>query len=60
MVRRITYICDMCGSEFPYEIKADEHDRPMLLRLRNWEVCSRCVKKFVAIIEQHRAENIKM
>lgn len=49
-MRKITYICDCCGREYPYELKAGDKDRSILATVLNKELCRRCLKKAIELL----------
>lgn len=43
-MRKIIYQCDKCKREYPYELRAGENDRAILVRRFEWEFCRICDK----------------
>lgn len=51
-MRKVKYICDCCGKEYPYELTVKDNDRGVLLRIPELgvEICRKCklrVKEFI-------------
>jgi hypothetical protein len=57
MGRKIIYQCDHCHREYPYELKAGDKDRAMLSTVLDKELCRKCLKKALELLERENYPN---
>lgn len=49
-MRKIIYKCDCCFREYPYMLAAQDSDREVLYKFKNFELCNKCVKLVINYI----------
>lgn len=51
-MRKIIYKCDNCHREYSYELKAGDKDRGMLLTFLDKELCRKCLKRALELLDR--------
>jgi DNA-directed RNA polymerase subunit RPC12/RpoP len=49
-MRKVIYICDTCGKEYPYELQAGEKDRDILINILGKDLCRKCSSQIKQIL----------
>jgi len=60
MTRKITYICDCCEKEYPYELMAQDNDRGILDKILKWEMCRKCLKEAIQLLFDKHDKDIQV
>lgn len=55
-MRKIIYICDNCGREYPYELQATDNERGILATVLGKEYCRQCLKKAIELLSNYKLE----
>ena len=57
-MRKITYICDCCEREYPYELAANDNDRGILATVLDKELCRKCLKRALELLFMDKKKKI--
>lgn len=54
MSKKIIYICDNCGREYPYKLQAEDNERSILLKVLKKEYCRKCLKRAIELLKEDK------
>lgn len=55
-MRKVTYICDICNKEYPYELQAGEKDRAVLVEVLGKDLCRKCSNELKQVLCQSQKQ----
>lgn len=55
-MRKVIYICDICKREYPYELKADDRDRGILVNVLGYDLCKKCSNELKQVLCQSQKQ----
>lgn len=53
-MRKVIYVCDICGKEYPYELKSGEKDREILVSVLGKDLCRKCSNELKQVLCQNQ------
>lgn len=56
-MRKINYVCDVCQKEFNYSLQAEDNERGILRKIKNYELCGDCFHKVLDYICQLKLQS---
>jgi DNA-directed RNA polymerase subunit RPC12/RpoP len=50
-MKKVVYICDGCGREYPYLLQAQDAERGILIKICNKNLCRDCYKRVIEFVK---------